>query len=136
MGTSELERNKQVVREQMAAMERLDGPAQAALMTDDVQWWVPQSAVDAAHLPRPLVGKDAVIGMLAGADIFFAEMHWTADRLIAEDDHVAAVAHMQGVTASGNDYLNHYVMLYRLVDGKIAEVWEYADTAYAFAKMA
>jgi ketosteroid isomerase-like protein len=136
MGYTELERNKQTVRQQIAALEHPDAAAQAALMTDDVRWWVPQSAVAVAHLPRPLEGKEAVTGMLGGAAVFFSELNWTVDHLIAESDHVAAVAHMQGVTASGNDYLNHYVFLYRFVDGKIAEVWEHVDTAYAFARMA
>ena len=136
MGASEVERNKQVVSQQIAALEHPDAAAQAALMTDDVKWWVPQSAVDVAHLPRPLEGKEAVTAMLGGAAVFFSELHWTIDQLIAEGDFVAAHAHMEGVTASGNDYLNHYVFVYRLVDGKIAEVWEHVDTAYAFAKMA
>ena len=43
---------------------------------------------------------------------------------------------MEGRTASGNDYLNQYVFVYRLVDGRIAEVWEHLDTAYVFARMA
>ena len=45
-------------------------------------------------------------------------------------------AHMQGRTASGKDYLNQYHFLYRLDGGRIAEVWEHVDTAYAYARMA
>ena len=136
MGTSGLERNKQVVRDQIAAMGRYDGAAQAALMAEDVKWWVPQSAVDAADIPRPLEGRDAVVGMLGGADVFFTEMDWSIDHLVAEDDHVAVHAHMEGRTASGNHYLNQYHFLYRLQDGLIAEVWEHLDTAYAFSRLA
>ena len=134
--TSDVEHNKQVVRDQIAAMERLDAAAQSALMTDDVRWWVPQSAVEASGLARPLSGKTAVVELLAGADAFFPEMHWTIDQVVAEGDHVAVHAHMQGRTASGNDYLNYYHFLYRLDGGRIAEVWEHVDTAYAFARMA
>jgi ketosteroid isomerase-like protein len=134
--TSDVERNKQVVRDQIAAMERQDAAAQAALMTDDVQWWVPQSAVEAAGLARPLAGKKAVVELLGGTDAFFTEMHWTIDGVVAEGDHVAVHAHMKGRTASGNDYLNYYHFLYRLDGGLIAEVWEHVDTAYAFARMA
>ena len=54
---------------------------------------------------------------------------------VAEGDHVAVHAHMQGRTASGNNYLNYYHFLYRLNGGRIAEVWEHVDTAYAFARM-
>ena len=134
--TTDVERNKQVVRDQIAAMERLDAGAQAALVTDDVRWWVPQSAVDASGLARPLSGKQAVLELLGGADAFCTEMNWTIDQLVAEGDHVAVHAHMQGRTASGNDYLNYYHFLYRLNGGRIAEVWEHVDTAYAFARMA
>jgi ketosteroid isomerase-like protein len=135
MGDAGRERNKQVVLDQIAAMERGDVVAQAALMTDDVTWWVPQSAHTQAHIPRPLRGRDAVAKLLAGAPALFSEMTWTVDRAIAEDDHVAVLAHMEGRTASGNDYLNQYVFAYRLVDGRIAEVWEHLDTAYVFEKV-
>jgi len=133
---STIEINKRVVREQLAAMERGDAAAQSALMTDDVRWWFPQSAVETTGLARPLVGKTAVVGLLGGADAFFSEMHWTVDLMLAEGDHVAVHAHMRGRTASGKDYLNYYHFLYRLADGRIAEVWEHLDTAYAFARMA
>ena len=135
-GDSEIERNKQVVRDEIAAMETGDTETLARLLTDDVRWWVPQSAVEHTGLPRPMEGKDDVVGLVGGADAYFSEMHWTIDQLVAEGDHVAVHVHMQGRTASGNDYLNQYHMLYRLVGGRIAEVWEYLDTAYAFARMA
>ena len=78
---SDVERNKRVVRDQLAAMERQDAAAQGALMADDVRWWCSR-------------------------------------------------------TASGKDYLNQYHFLYRLDGGRIAEVWEHVDTAYAYARMA
>jgi ketosteroid isomerase-like protein len=134
-GTSDVETNKQVVRDQIAAMGRQDAVAQGALMTDDVRWWVPQSAVEAAGIARPLAGKTAVLGLLAGAGAFFSESHFSIDQVVAEDDHVAVHMHMQGRTASGKDYLNYYHFLYRLEGGRIAEVWEHVDTAYAYARM-
>jgi ketosteroid isomerase-like protein len=118
------------------AMEHPDAAAQAALMTDDVRWWVPASSVEAAGIARPLVGREAVTAMLGGAGVWYAQLHWTIDRLVAEGDLVAAAAHMDGVTATGNDYSSDYAFLYRLVDGRIAEVWEHADTAYAYSRTA
>ena len=132
----DIETNKQVVRDQFAAMERQDADAQRALMTDDVRWWVPQSAAEFAGIARPLAGKEAVFGLIGNPGAYFSEMHWTIDQVVAERDHVAVHAHMQGRTASGNDYLNHYHWLYRLEGGLIAEIWEHVDTAYAFARMA
>lgn len=135
MGDEQLERNADVVRRQIAAMEHPDAAAQAALMTDDVAWWVPASSVEAAGIARPLVGREAVTAMLGGAGAWYAELHWTIDHLVAQGDLVAAFAHMDGVTTSGNDYSSDYAFCYRLVDGKIAEIWEHADTAYAYAKV-
>jgi ketosteroid isomerase-like protein len=43
---------------------------------------------------------------------------------------------MRARTTSGKDYLNQYHLLYRMEDGRIGEVWEHLDTAYAFARMA
>ena len=134
--SSERERNKQVVRDQMAAMDRVDVDAQAALMTDDVQYWVPQSATEVGGIARPLVGKTAVLGLLANARAFFSETQITIDQMVAEGNYVAVHSHMQGRTASGNDYLNQYHWLFRLNEGRIAEIWEHLDTAYAFARMA
>jgi hypothetical protein len=133
---SGIERNKQVVRDELAAMEAGDTKTLRKLLTDDVRWWIPQSAVEHANLPRMIEGKEAVVDLIGGADAFFTEMEWTIDLMVAEGDHVAVHAHMQGRTASGNDYLNQYHFLYRLQDGRVAEVWEYLDTAYAFARMA
>ena len=134
--TSDIESNKQVVRDQFAAMERQDAGAQSALMTDDVRWWVPQSAVEVGGIARPLAGKEAVFGLIGNSGAFFSEMHWTIDQVVAEGDHVAVHAHMEGRTAIGKDYLNQYHWLFRLEGGRIAEVWEHVDTAYAFARMA
>jgi ketosteroid isomerase-like protein len=133
---SDLETNKQVVRDQLAAMDRVDIDAQAALMADDVQYWVPQSATQVGGLPRPLVGKEAVLGLLANAKAYFSETNITIDQIVAEGDYVAVHSHMEGRTASGNDYLNQYHWLFRLDGGRIAEIWEHLDTAYAFARMA
>jgi ketosteroid isomerase-like protein len=133
---SDLETNKQVVRDQLAAMDRVDIDAQAALMTDDVQYWVPQSATQVGGLARPLVGKEAVLGLLANAKAYFSETDITIDQIVAEGEYVAVHSHMQGRTASGNDYLNQYHWLFRLDGGRIAEIWEHLDTAYAFARMA
>ena len=133
---SEIEVHKRIVRDQIAAMERGDAAAQGLLMTDDVQWWFPQSAVETTKLPRPLSGKTAVVELLGGVEAFFSEMHFTIDQIVAEGNHVAVHMHMKGRTAVGKDYFNHYHFLYRLKNGRIAEVWEHLDTAYAFARMA
>ena len=41
---------------------------------------------------------------------------------------------MSAVTTNGADYTNDYHLLFRCEDGRIAEVWEHLDTAYAASK--
>lgn len=63
-------------------------------------------------------------------------------RLLDEHDFVAAAELMSDAirwwvprsTADGEDYANDYHCLYRCEDGRIAEVWEHLDTAYALSK--
>ena len=50
----------------------------------------------------------------------------------AEGELVSAHYNRTARLAGGGDYDNEYNMLFRLEAGRIAEVWEVADTAYAF----
>jgi ketosteroid isomerase-like protein len=89
MDTSAVEANKQVVRNQMAALERGDAQAQGALMSDDVRWWLPQSAAESTRIPRPLEGKEAVLAVVGNPEAFFTDIHNTVHHMIAEGDYVA-----------------------------------------------
>lgn len=53
----------------------------------------------------------------------------TPERLIAEGDSVVALVRGQGKTTSGAPYANRYAFVFRVKDGKIAEVMEFLDTA-------
>ncbi|MCW0235425.1 MAG: nuclear transport factor 2 family protein [Ferrovibrio sp.] len=50
-------------------------------------------------------------------------------RMIAEDDCVAVQARGNAVTRAGAPYCNSYCMIFRLQDGRVVEITEYADTA-------
>ena len=49
----------------------------------------------------------------------------------AEDDRVAVLAESYGDIIGGGVYANQYHWLFRVVDGVIVEIWEYANTLYA-----
>lgn len=51
------------------------------------------------------------------------------DQLIAEGDTVVALVRGQAKTAEGAPYANRYAFVFRVQDGKIAEVTEFLDTA-------
>jgi ketosteroid isomerase-like protein len=62
-------------------------------------------------------------------------MTWDVQHLLAEDDFVTLQCTMRGRTASGNAYHGPYHMLFRIEGDRIAEGWEFLDTAYALERI-
>lgn len=50
-------------------------------------------------------------------------------RIVAEGEHVAVEAKGHAPTKKGGTYANHYLFLYRVVDGRIIEAREFLDSA-------
>ena len=125
--------HEHAARAYFAASEAADGEAVGRLVTDDVVWWVPQTAAARNKIPRPLAGRQLLIDTFwRGAR--YRERHWTIHRVIAAGDMVAVQASMRGLMAEGTSYDNDYVYLFRFAGPKIVEVWEYLDTAYFFER--
>jgi ketosteroid isomerase-like protein len=51
-----------------------------------------------------------------------------------DGDMVAVHATAVGVTATGQDHRNEYHFLFRMEGGRIAEGWEFLDTAFIYAR--
>jgi ketosteroid isomerase-like protein len=138
----------------LEAMADYDADALAPLMHDDVVWWSPASA-GRFGVPRPITGRDEVIGIFCGSLGLYraGTITWDIDQLIAglpaatgaADDtsrdvtedgssRVAVVFTRRSLTAAGKPYENQYCFVLRLVEGRIAEGWEFVDTAHAFAQ--
>jgi ketosteroid isomerase-like protein len=126
----------EIVRAHFDAKVRRDEAGLARHMKPDVRWWIPGSAADRG-LERPIVGTDAVVGLLMSLSFYDPnERVWTIQHVVAEDSLVAVHATLDArIAATAEEYHNNYVFLFRLEDGKIAEVWEHLDTAYAYAKL-
>jgi ketosteroid isomerase-like protein len=118
----------------LRATETGDRATLAALLTADARLWIPQSATTRAGLDRPLVGAPAIVELLGGTPNF-ASMTWEIRHCVGDGDYVAVQAEMTGTTAVGNDYQSSYVWLFRFSDERVAEMWEYADTAYAYERI-
>jgi ketosteroid isomerase-like protein len=118
----------------LRATETADKPTLTSLFTGDARLWVPQSATSRAGLDRPVVGADAIAALFT-ASPHFNEMRWTIQQCVGEGDYVAVQTDMTGSTATGNAYQSSHLWLFRFEGERVAEAWEYADTAYAFERM-
>ena len=128
------EPNKSAVERFLRALVDDDAQAMRPLVADDVIWWVPPSAATRFRIARPLEGWKNIPWLGGGGWKGFqpgssaVEIH----HLVAEGDFVSAHYNRTARRADGGDYDNEYNILFRIRDGLIAEVWEVADTAYAF----
>jgi ketosteroid isomerase-like protein len=129
--------NAELIRDHFAAKDELDREALRAMFTDDVRWWVPISGEKRGLAVRPLAGADALSEMLTSLSLKLYERNrsWTLQHVIADENMAAAQVELTTTLASnGKPYRNVYVYVFRIEDGKIAEIWEHVDTAYAFGQ--
>jgi uncharacterized protein len=127
--------NVQLVRDYFEAKQRLDKEALAAKFTTDARWWVPISAEQRGLVNRPIEGGATVVEMLATLmpQMYGPVATWTIQHVVADDETGAAQVELDTtVGTTGRPYRNTYAFIYRFVDGRIAEVWEYTDTDYAY----
>jgi uncharacterized protein len=95
-------------------------------MADDFSW----TATGTTSWSGTYRGKQAVLGELF-EPLFaqFADRYTnTADRFIAEGDHVVVECRGRVTTKAGTPYNNTYCYVCRLADGKLRELTEYFDT--------
>lgn len=130
--------NKAVINAFQQAMARKLGGAEVDLgawLCDDVVWHF-QRSLSAAGTASEYRGKEAVLGLFGG-DVgrFYdpSSIRFTYHHITAEEDRVHLHFTLRARTSNGRDYENDYQSLFRLRDGRIAEVWEYLDTAYLFS---
>jgi ketosteroid isomerase-like protein len=128
------ERDKHVVQTVLQAVVHEDVEEVHAHFRDDVTWWVPPSAAIKFRLPRPMSGWDNIPWL--GGPGWKAFEAGTSSILIhhaiAEGGFVSVHFNRNATRLGGGDYDVEYNLLFRLVDGQVAEVWEIVDTAAAF----
>jgi ketosteroid isomerase-like protein len=111
-----------------------DRAALSEMLTDDVVWHTPQSALPAFREAQR--GKQAVLHMMTGGDKspYVRETRRAETQFImAEGDFAAIQFRLKARATSGRDYDNLYCLTFRLRDGRICEAWEHLDTAYLYA---
>ncbi len=135
-GRDDASARKEIALRLLGAIAERDRPTAAACLTDDVTWWVPQSA--GAHgLERPLRGRDPVLELICGESRYeVGSMVWDHHRVLHDDSFVIVHCSLRARTRAGLDYDNQYALLYRFDHLLITESWEHTDTAYAFSRFA
>jgi ketosteroid isomerase-like protein len=129
--------NAQLIRDHFAAKARFDRDTIVGQLTADAKWWVPVSGAQRGIAARPIESGQTIADILTSTlstQLYSLERTWTVEYVVADDEVGAAQVHLSTTLAkSGTPYDNVYAYIFRFVDGKIAEIWEHLDTAYAFA---
>jgi ketosteroid isomerase-like protein len=125
------DRNKQTVLEFWQA-----GPVkQPGYLTDDVKWHLPPSIGEGQFGVQTLEGDEAKGIFMKATEVYEPAGSVEILHVIAEDDLVSLHCVTHTRTRAGYDYDGPYHMLFRLHDGRIAEAWEFLDTAYLAARV-
>lgn len=119
--------NKALLQWVFADLAAGNGRPFLEMLAQDVVWHVEGSTA----WSRSYRGKQAVkADLLKPLHMALAGPNPLAvSRMIAEEDCVAVQARGNAVTRAGAPYRNSYCMIFRLVDGRVVEITEYADTA-------
>jgi len=117
---------KAIVRRYFERLNAFD-PALLEAFAEDVRYIVPGSM----PVSGTYHGREEIMAMWLGFFERLESIKVHPLEMIAEGSTVVVRAQGEARTKSGADYNNLYVFFFRLKGGKIVEVIEFPDTAYA-----
>lgn len=125
-----VEDNKRIVEVFCGHFERAAIDDVLEMMSDDATWWVngKPHLFPGAGIKTKTEMVRVWHGLYASLD---GGLRMDVVDMIAEGDRVAAEVRSHAATKSGKIYENDYHILFRLRDGKVVEVKEYADPMHA-----
>jgi uncharacterized protein (TIGR02246 family) len=122
---------KQVVRRYLDALVAGDLDAVRDSFAEDAVWTIHGDL----PIAGPWRGRDQIVDdfltAVGGALYEPGSVAFEFPTLLAEGDTAVLEWRVRARTARGGDYANAYCGLFVVRDGRIAEVREYLDTAYA-----
>jgi ketosteroid isomerase-like protein len=118
--------NKKLVLEWLATAPEVA----RSMLGDGFVWHTARSTAELLNDGDPdFRGQDAQIRLQAiGRAAYSGDTKFDMAFCIAEGEWVVMMATIAAAAHDGEPYANNYVFIVRCRDGKIAEVWEYADT--------
>ncbi len=120
-----IDANKELVRQYWRQINEKQSSEVLELCSDDFVFWFPGTDGGFQNMEQARESFDSIF------QIFPTGLVFTLYEMTAEGDRVALEAESHGVHKSGRKYNNHYHFLFRVRDGKIAEIREYGDTQHA-----
>jgi len=123
--------NRAVVGAFLASLNADDPDAPATHITDDFVWHAPKSTPELfPGSPLDVCGLEGLKVMKSYEYVLYDDSPSTSDIhcFISEGDRVVFHTSMTRQTKAGLPYSNDYVFLFQVRDGKVAQVWEMADT--------
>ena len=124
--TSQIEANKQIVRDFMEAFGSGDIARTMDFMAEDATWWVAGTIKLSGTYTK--TEFEALLGGVV--DNCKQPISLTPNAFTAEGDRVAVETESYTETNEGKVYANQYHFLFVLRDGKIVQVKEYLDTMH------
>lgn len=120
------EENRRLLQEIFDQMAQGNTRAMSNAMADDFRWVFPGNWSWAGSWEPKSVVLDALLRPLMAQ---FTEYRSEADLIFAKDDRVVVQARGYATTVRGEAYHQNYCYIFRVADGRLAEVVEYCDTA-------
>ncbi len=124
---SDVERNKALVREFWSAANE----DKMEFVADHAVWHLPTS-VARRGFDQDVRGEAVRALFLGSSERYDRDRTWDVHHVVGEGDLVTLHCTMHARTNVGKEYHGSYHMLFRLEGDRIAEAWEFLDTAYVF----
>ncbi len=126
--TTRLETNKAIVRDYYTELDRGNLEIMDEVLAPDLTFHFPGS---------PPMDRQATMDFVKGAYSAFPDLQHTIEDLIAEDDRVVLrvtnrathKGEFLGLPGTGKQVTITAIAIFRMADGKMAEIWEEADLA-------
>ena len=122
-----IEKNKQIVRNLIDAMDRGSVTDMLSFFHEDASWIIPGSSSLSGQFTKDMFA----MGSKNLFSSFPDGLHFEIIAFAAEGDRVAAEVISNGAHVSNKPYRNHYHFLFILRDDKIVKAMEFMDTKHA-----
>jgi ketosteroid isomerase-like protein len=118
--------NRKLLQDIFDQMSQGNTRAMSDAMAEEFRWTFPGNwSWAGSWAPK----SEVLEGLLGPLMAQFSSYRSTADSIVAAGDRVVVQARAHAMTKRGEPYDQTYCFIFRVADGRLAEVVEYCDTA-------